>query len=58
MESAVKKKYINPDLLPDWSDMFSQVVKSENNGLNFVHISGQVGVGPDKQLVGNGSFQE
>ncbi|WP_373549779.1 RidA family protein [Haliscomenobacter sp.] len=52
----MKHEYHNPQTLPDWSGMFSQVVVTEKNGLKFIHISGQVGVDQTKKLVGDGSF--
>lgn len=36
----MKRKYINPTTLPDWSGMFSQVVTVEHQGLLFIHLSG------------------
>lgn len=53
----MKHEYHNPQSLPDWSGMFSQVVVTEHNGLKFVHISGQVGVDQSKKLVGDGSLR-
>ncbi len=52
------KKYLHPENLPDWSGMFTQVISVEHDGLKFVYISGQVGVGRDKELTNNGSFLE
>jgi enamine deaminase RidA (YjgF/YER057c/UK114 family) len=54
----MKKKYINPTTLPDWSGMFSQVVTVEHQGLLFIHLSGQVGVDAHKNLTGNGSLKD
>ncbi len=54
----MQRKYINPESLPNWSNMFTQVVVTEKNGLNFIHISGQVGVDSNKKFVGGGSLQE
>lgn len=53
----MKHEHHNPQTLPDWSGMFSQVVATEKNGLKFVHISGQVGVDQSKKLVGDGSLR-
>lgn len=53
----MKRGYINPKTLPDWSSMVTQVVVTEKNGLKFIHISGQVGVDPAKKVVGNGSIE-
>ena len=44
----MKREHHNPQTLPDWSGMFSQLVVTEQNGLKFVHISGQVGVDQSK----------
>lgn len=54
----MKKKYINPTTLPDWSSMFSQVVTIEHEGLLFVHLSGQVGVNANKDLAGSGDLKD
>jgi enamine deaminase RidA (YjgF/YER057c/UK114 family) len=54
----MQKQYINPDALPDWSTMFTQVVVAEKHGLKFIHISGQVGVNKQKQVTGSGSLQD
>lgn len=56
--ATMKRKHINPRTLPNWSGMFSQVVVTEKNGLRFIHISGQVGVGPDKNIIGRNNLQE
>jgi enamine deaminase RidA (YjgF/YER057c/UK114 family) len=53
----MKREYINPQALPNWSGMFSQIVLTEKNGLKFVHISGQVGVDQAKKLVGDGNLR-
>lgn len=53
----MNRKYINPQTLPDWSGMFSQIVLTEQDGLKFVHISGQVGVDETKTLVADGSLK-
>ena len=54
----MQKLYKNPESLPDWGTMFTQVVVVEHDGLKFLHISGQVGVDQDKQLTGSGNFRE
>jgi enamine deaminase RidA (YjgF/YER057c/UK114 family) len=53
----MKRYYINPSTLPDWSSLFTQVVITEKNGLRFIHLSGQVGVHPDKTIAGKGDLQ-
>jgi len=52
----MNRNFINPEKLPDWSGMFSQVVTVEKNGLQFIHVAGQVGVDADKSLIGSGNF--
>lgn len=52
----MKREYSNPNALPDWSGMFTQIVVTEKHGLRLVHISGQVGVDQDKNIVGDGSL--
>ena len=54
----MKKNYINPKELPDWSDFFSQIIEIEKAGLRFIYISGQVGVDNNKKIVGNGSIKD
>ncbi|WOK04571.1 RidA family protein [Imperialibacter roseus] len=53
----MKRAYLNPKLLPDWSQMFSQVVVTEAHGLRFIHVSGQVAVNASKEMVGAGSLK-
>ncbi len=54
----MKKYYLTPATLPDWSDYFSQVAVIEKNGIKTIYISGQVGVDRQKNLVGNGELRE
>lgn len=53
----MKKEFINPVDLPDWSDIFSQVVVVQAGGLNTIYVSGQVAVDPDRNLVGRGDLE-
>ena len=50
--------HLNPPDLPDWSSFFSQVVCVEGHGVKHVFISGQVGVDAQKQLAGDGGFED
>jgi enamine deaminase RidA (YjgF/YER057c/UK114 family) len=52
----MERTHLNPSDLPDWSGTFSQVVVVSSPGCRLVFVSGQVGVGPDKQLLGDGEF--
>ena len=53
----MKKYYLNPATLPDWSNYFSQIAVVEKNGLKTIYVAGQVGVERQKNLVGNGNLQ-
>jgi enamine deaminase RidA (YjgF/YER057c/UK114 family) len=53
----MERYYLNPTGVPDWSNTFSQVVVVAPPGCRLVFISGQVGVGPDKELSGDGGFE-
>ena len=54
----MKKYYLNPTTLPDWSTYFSQVAVVEKNGIKIIYVAGQVGVDSQKNLVGNGKLQD
>ncbi len=54
----MKKYYLNPGTLPDWSNYFSQVAVVEKNGIKTIYVAGQVGVDRQKNLVGNGKLRE
>ncbi|MEM6451804.1 MAG: RidA family protein [Cyanobacteria bacterium P01_D01_bin.105] len=54
----MKGSYLSPNTLPDWSTYFSQAVVIEKNDLKFIYLAGQVGVDAEKNLVGNGTFQD
>ena len=51
------KRYLNPNTLPNWGSLFSQVVTAEVGGARLVYISGQVGVDAQEKLTGDGSFR-
>jgi enamine deaminase RidA (YjgF/YER057c/UK114 family) len=53
----LKRNYVNPKELPDWSNFFSQIVVIEKAGLRFIFVSGQVGVDNNKEIVGDGSLK-
>ncbi|MDJ0576915.1 MAG: RidA family protein [Xenococcaceae cyanobacterium MO_234.B1] len=54
----MKKYYLNPATLPDWSNYFSQIAVVEKNGIKTIYVAGQVGVDRQKNLVGNGKLRE
>lgn len=51
----MKKEFLNPSELPDWSETFTQVVMVEG-ATRTIYIAGQVGVDQARQLVGDGSL--
>ena len=53
----MRKQYLTPESLPDWSDYFSQITTVEAKGMKTIYISGQVGVDKQKNIVG-GSLKE
>ncbi|GAB1541909.1 RidA family protein [Scytonema sp. NUACC21] len=54
----MKKYYLTPATLPDWSTYFSQVAVVEKNGIKMIYLAGQVGVDNQKNLVGNGKLRD
>jgi enamine deaminase RidA (YjgF/YER057c/UK114 family) len=48
--------HLNPAGLPDWSELFSQVVVGEGSPLRIVVVSGQVGVDEHQVIAGDGGF--
>ena len=54
----MKKYYITPATLPDWSTYFSQVAVVEKNGIKMIYLAGQVGVDNQKNLVGSGKLRD
>ena len=54
----MKKYYLTPATLPDWSNYFSQVAVIEKNGIKTIYVAGQVGVDRHKNLVGNGELPD
>jgi enamine deaminase RidA (YjgF/YER057c/UK114 family) len=54
----MEKTFLNPEELPDWSDIFSQVVTVEANGVKTIYVAGQVAVDRDRNIVGKGDLEE
>lgn len=50
------KQFINPDTLASFPRMFTQVVKTRGADLTTIHISGQVAIDAEGQLVGKGDL--
>jgi len=49
------KEFINPDALPSWEEVFTQVVIT-HGATKTIYISGQVAVDKDKHLIGEGDI--
>ena len=52
----MKRTYLNPDGVPNWSSLFSQAVSIQAGDSTTVYVSGQVGVTEDQVLWGDGSL--
>lgn len=57
IESGVEKKFLNPDNLPDWRSVFSQVVVVSSRGVRTIYIAGQVAVDEERGLIGEGDLK-
>jgi enamine deaminase RidA (YjgF/YER057c/UK114 family) len=53
----MKRTHLDPPELPNWSDLFSQVVVAEGSKLRIVAVSGQVGVDARQKVCGDGSLK-
>ena len=52
----MQKEFLNPDTIASFPKAFTQVVKTTANGVSTIHVSGQVAIDPDGQLVGKGDY--
>jgi enamine deaminase RidA (YjgF/YER057c/UK114 family) len=52
----VAKEFINPEVLPNWKEAFTQVVITQG-ATRTIYISGQVAVDKDKHLIGDGDVR-
>ena len=53
----MKKDYLNPSDLPNWSETFSQVVVVRAGSGRTIYVSGQVSVDADHKVVGPGDLR-
>jgi len=53
----MKKDYLNPSDLPNWSETFSQVVVVRAGSARTIYLSGQVSVDADHKVVGPGDLR-
>ena len=52
----MKKDYLNPSSLPNWSETFSQVVVVRTGSTRTIYLSGQVSVDADNKVVAPGDL--
>lgn len=55
---SLRRQHLNPEGLPDWSDMFSQVVTVEAAGLKTIFVSGQVAATATGDAISQPGLQE
>jgi enamine deaminase RidA (YjgF/YER057c/UK114 family) len=53
----MKKEFLNPPDLPNWGQVFSQVVVVKGTAADTVYVAGQVSVDKDKNLIGPGDLK-
>jgi len=53
----MEKKFLNPDNLPDWRPVFSQVVVVKSRDAHTIYIAGQVAVDERRNLIGAGDLK-
>ena len=51
------KEFINPASLPNWEQVFSQIVVVLSGNAKTIYISGQVSVDTEKNLIGRGDLR-
>ena len=51
------KEFINPAALPNWEQVFTQVITISSGPARTVYISGQVAVDQDQNLIGAGDLR-
>ena len=52
----MEKEFLNPADLPNWRQVFSQVVIVKANGVRTIYVAGQVSVDEQKNLIGAGDL--
>ena len=50
------KEFINPASLPNWEQVFSQIIVVPNSNAKTIYISGQFSVDEGKNLIGRGNL--
>jgi enamine deaminase RidA (YjgF/YER057c/UK114 family) len=52
----MEKEFLNPPDLPNWQEVFSQVVIVKAGGVRTIYVAGQVSVDEQKKLIGAGDL--
>lgn len=52
----MQKKFLNPPELPNWQQVFSQLVIVNAGGVRTIYVAGQVAVDEQKNLIGPGDL--
>jgi enamine deaminase RidA (YjgF/YER057c/UK114 family) len=52
----MEKEFLNPESIASFPKMFTQVVKTTAGGTSTIHVSGQVAIDREGQLVGKGDY--
>jgi enamine deaminase RidA (YjgF/YER057c/UK114 family) len=53
----MQKQFLNPPNLPNWQEVFSQLVIVKTNGVRTIYVAGQVAVDEQKHLIGAGDLR-
>lgn len=53
----MEKKFLNPTNLPNWQEIFSQLVIVKAGGVRTIYVAGQVAVDERKNLIGEGDLR-
>lgn len=52
----MEKEFLNPPDLPNWQEVFSQLVIVKAGGVRTIYVAGQVSVDEQKNLIGAGDL--
>lgn len=53
----MNKEFLNPPDLPNWQQVFSQVVIVKSSAARTIYVAGQVSVDREKNLIGGGDLK-
>ncbi|MGH9932639.1 MAG: RidA family protein [Pyrinomonadaceae bacterium] len=54
--SGMEKEFLNPPDLPNWRQVFSQLVIVKAGGVRTIYVAGQVSVDEQKNIIGAGDL--